>query len=92
MSESHSSEQVLAESSRQMALQCWRNVCQSLLYRTWYYKCNRSWLVWPFYPESYCTKCECCWLKLIAVSAVKTRNLIVDVVLCRVYGRRQGQW
>ena len=28
MSESHSSEQMLAESSRQMALQSWRNVCR----------------------------------------------------------------
>jgi len=28
MSESHSSEQMLAESSRRMALQCWRNVCR----------------------------------------------------------------
>ena len=34
MSESHSSEQMLAESSRQMALQCWRNVCRKTF--VWY--------------------------------------------------------
>ena len=29
MLESHSSDQMLAESSRQMVLQCWRNVCRN---------------------------------------------------------------